>query len=422
MRAASPHPITSCPSSVGASFASVLVSLTPVVKAPVFNAATLTLLENTTAGSTVGTLTAFSREGLPILFSITSGNALAIFALGPNPPLVPALAPAGLLTLAAGVNFGPYGATTQCACGALVVNFESPAAATYVLAVTAAPVGYPALTAQAFITVVATNANDRPWFTATPMVSASETAAVAGAQLSAPPTVQDEDTPWGDYLIWSIVGVTGGAGSVDGAAPTLNTSSWPFLINNRTGQLSFARSLTYSPTDVPTVVSGYATRAFYTVQHQVVDSGNLTATASVSVAILANITSGVVGVITAFTPPAGGMDTAGDENVSLLGDFLPLSQSVYANYTAGGAAPVYSVPCSVVVPLSAVPQARKGRVERAGNEYHTANPPTHAGRHVNDLRSNSARGRRRSVLALLRWDRWTDCDSGVRNSLAGIVV
>jgi hypothetical protein len=44
------------------------------------------------------------------------------------------------------------------------------------------------------------------------------------------------------------------------------------------------------------------------------------------------------------------MLTTGGEYVSLGGDFLPLGQRVYANYTAGGAGAVYSVPCDVAVP------------------------------------------------------------------------
>ena len=228
--------------SVGAAFASVLVYLTPVVKAPTFAAASLLVFENATAGANIGLLSAVSREGLPLAYSIASGNALGLFALGPNPPLVPAVAPAGLLSLATGVNAGAYPGTAVCACGSLIVNYESTTAASFVLAVTAWNAGYPALTAQAFVTVTARDSNDRPWFVAVPTVSASETAAaVVGGLLSSPPSVFDEDFPWGDFVTWSILSVTGGAGSADGASPALSPGAWPFSINNRTGQLAFTQ-------------------------------------------------------------------------------------------------------------------------------------------------------------------------------------
>jgi hypothetical protein len=51
------------------------------------------------------------------------------------------------------------------------------------------------------------------------------------------------------------------------------------------------------------------------------------------------------------------MDTAGGETVTVAGDFLPLTQTVIANYSAGGAATVYSVGCVVAVPSSGVSQA-----------------------------------------------------------------
>lgn len=367
-------------SSVGAAFASVLVYLTPVVKSPTFAAASLFVFENASAGTAVGTLAAVSREGLPLAYSIASGNSLGIFALGPNPPLVPANASAGLVSLALGVNTGAYPGTSICACGSLVLNYESSTAATFSLAVTAWNVGFPSLTAQAFVAVTALNSNDRPWFVSVPLVSASETAAVINGTLSSAPPVFDEDFSWGDSLTWSILNVTGGAGSTDGMLPVLGSGAWPFAMNPTTGQLSFTSNLVFSKTAVPVVVGGYATRAYYLVRHQITDRGGLSAIADVPVAILANITAGVVGVITSFTTSSGtqpvceslhcrrlffvpspllvtrcaALNTVGGNMVKVGGDFLPLV-GVTANYTSGGASAVYSVPCNVTTPAGGVP-------------------------------------------------------------------
>lgn len=200
--------VTGLYGSVGAAFASMLVYLTPVVKPPTFAATSLFLFENATAGSRVGSLAAVSREGLPLVYTILSGNSLGLFAIGPNPPLVPSNASSSLLSLAAGANSGPYSGTAKCACGASVVNFESTNAASFVLLVSVYNLGYPTLSTQAFVTVTSLNSNDQPWFVSTPMLSASETAAIPGALISSPPPVYDEDFQWGDFVTWSLLNVS----------------------------------------------------------------------------------------------------------------------------------------------------------------------------------------------------------------------
>lgn len=154
------------------------------------------------------------------------------------------------------------------------------------------------------------------------------------------------------HCVCDCVQVTGGTGSTDGLSPSLPQSAWPFAIDNRTGQLSFNRVLVYPSTAAPVVVSGYATRAYYQLTMQITDRGNLSATAQVPVAILANITAGVLGVITSFNVPVQGalLRSSCSNIMCLLGRprrqvLTPLEVTMYQSVAI-------SSPCLVSLPIT----------------------------------------------------------------------
>ncbi|WP_420644120.1 cadherin domain-containing protein [Candidatus Leptofilum sp.] len=213
--------------------AEIVIDLTDVNEVPTVNEAIFSIQENSSVGTAVGTVSADDPEG-PVTYEIISGNSSSAFAINST---------SGEITVN---NSTP-------------LNFE--ATPTFNLTVRVTDNGTPTLPAQtntAPITINLTDRNETPTVNdATFFISeGSSNGAVVG-------TVSASDPDAGDSLTYSITG-SGNVGSV-------------FTINPSSGQITVNDSTKLNADTMP----------IYNLTVQVLDSGNLPDTATITVNVTA---------------------------------------------------------------------------------------------------------------------------------------
>ena len=215
--------------------ATITVNLTDVNEAPIVNAATFGLAENSANGTVVGTVTFTPQDtGQTHTFAITAGNTGGAFAINPS---------TGQITVAT----------------SSAVNFETTPSFSLTVEVTDS--GVPALTGTATITVNLTNANDVP-------LAASQTESTpedTAKEITLSATDQDHLT-----LTFSIVGTPqhGGLSAVthDPCTP------------DGTGGATCTAKVTYTPTGNFSGPDSFT----FKVNDTIVDSNTATITVNVN--------------------------------------------------------------------------------------------------------------------------------------------
>jgi len=328
-----------------------VVTVRDINDAPVLADTTLTVRESDGAGTLVGLRLAPGNGPLvavdpdvaqvqPATYAMVGGDATAqrLFTVDAS----------GQVRVATGVNVGRFVGTARCSCSPDVINFEGISA--FTLLVRAYDGLNPALFTTATITVAVNNTNDTPFVPDNQVLSVDESVAVALGTVVGTVIASDED--FGDALTYALLAVAGGKGSNAGvAAPDVPVASAPYSITPE-GEVFVIRPLSFDALDPLTTVNGYATRAAHRLLVSVTDRAGATSLNNLTVLTLANITSnGVLGVVTGFIAPSGGMATTGDM-VNITGDYLSLTSGVRARYgqTAWPRSSWYNATCIVARP------------------------------------------------------------------------
>ncbi|VTS05577.1 cadherin domain-containing protein [Tuwongella immobilis] len=255
----------------------VEVEVTETNLAPVANDASFSVLENSAAGTVVGTVTAsdpnIGTANRTLTYAITAGNTGNAFAIN---------ASIGEITVAAGANI------------------DRETLASYLLTITVTDGGSPSLSANASVSILVTDVNEPPT-AGNPTFNLPENS--PASTIVGTVVANDPDTGTNGLLTFSITG-----GNTDNA----------FVINPQTGEITVATgaildfetlpSYTLTVTVVDAAVTPLSTTSTVTIN--LTDVNEAPIAVDQSFELLENATTGTtVGTIAASDPDAGSNGT-----------------------------------------------------------------------------------------------------------------